>query len=229
MRRKHLKRTGSLKLVTQLPKGTPHPWQKPSQAERIPYPDTAKRNTKAHVRDIARKLAPDLEERNILPPHQGECRAGKSTLEHAVRFVFNVYKVTEEQQQQHQKRLLTVKVDLEDACIRAQFKILAQWLVSPLGCAGELRLLPLVGQTGYCHCFPWWDRLGTVTVSLGGTDWVLSLFPLVGQTGYCHCFPWWDRLGTVTVSLGGTDWVLSLFPLVGRSGPLFTFPLVNPF
>ena len=42
-------------------------------------------------RIVARKLAQDLERRNVLPQTQGGYRAGKSTWENAARFAYDVY------------------------------------------------------------------------------------------------------------------------------------------
>ena len=42
-------------------------------------------------RIVARKLAQDLERRNVLSPNQGGYRAGKNTWENAARFAYDVY------------------------------------------------------------------------------------------------------------------------------------------
>ena len=75
-------------------------------------------------RIVARKLAEDLETRNILPPNQGGYRAGKSTWENAARFAYDVYEGFQTKEQ-----TLAVAVDLEDAYNRVQFKLLMEILV----------------------------------------------------------------------------------------------------
>ena len=42
-------------------------------------------------RIVARKLAQNLERRNVLPPNQGGYRAGKNTWENTARFAYDVY------------------------------------------------------------------------------------------------------------------------------------------
>ena len=59
---------------------------------------------------VARKLAQDLERRNILPQNQGGYRAGKNTWENTARFAYNVY-----ERFQRKEQTLAVVVDLEDA------------------------------------------------------------------------------------------------------------------
>ena len=72
-------------------------------------------------RIVARKLAQDLERRNVLPPNQGGYRAGKTTWENAARFSYNVYEGF-----QRKEKTLVVAVDLEDAYSRVQFKLLME-------------------------------------------------------------------------------------------------------
>ena len=74
-------------------------------------------------RIVARKLAQDLERRNVLPPNQGGYRAGKSTWENAARFAYDVYEGF-----QRKEQTLAVAVDLEDAYNRVQFKLLMELL-----------------------------------------------------------------------------------------------------
>ena len=74
-------------------------------------------------RIVARKLAQDLERRNVLTPNQGGCRAGKSTWENAARFAYDVYEGF-----QRKEQTLAVAVDLEDAYNRVQFKLLMELL-----------------------------------------------------------------------------------------------------
>ena len=75
-------------------------------------------------RIVARKLARDLERRNVLPPNQGGYRAGKTTWENAARFAYDVYEGF-----QRKEQILAVAVDLEDAYNRVQFKLLIEILV----------------------------------------------------------------------------------------------------
>ena len=75
-------------------------------------------------RIVARKLAQDIERRNVLPPNQEGYRAGKTTLENATRFAYDVYEGF-----QRKERTLAVAVDLEDAYNRLQFKLLMELLV----------------------------------------------------------------------------------------------------
>ena len=75
-------------------------------------------------RIVARKLAQDLERRNILPPNQGGYRARKSTWENAARFAYDVYEGS-----QREEQTLAVAADLEDAYNRVQFKLLTELLV----------------------------------------------------------------------------------------------------
>ena len=74
-------------------------------------------------RIVARKLAQDLERRNVLPPNQGGYRAGKTTWENAARFAYDVYEGF-----QRKEQTLAVAVDLEDAYYRVQFKLLMELL-----------------------------------------------------------------------------------------------------
>ena len=74
-------------------------------------------------RIVARKLAQDLERRNVLPPNQGGYRAGKSTWENAARFAYDVYEGF-----QRKEQTLAVAIDLEDAYNRVQFKLLMELL-----------------------------------------------------------------------------------------------------
>ena len=75
-------------------------------------------------RILGRKLARDLERRNVLPANQGGYRAGKITWENTARFAYDVYKGF-----QRQKQTLAVAVDLEDAYNRVQFKLPMELLV----------------------------------------------------------------------------------------------------
>ena len=75
-------------------------------------------------RIVARKLAQDLERRNVLPPNQGGYRAGKTTWENAARFAYDVYEGF-----QRKEQTLAVAVDLEDAYNRVQFELLMELLV----------------------------------------------------------------------------------------------------
>ena len=72
---------------------------------------------------VARKLAQDLERRNILPPCQGGYRAGKTTWENAARFAYDVYGLKRKEQ------TMAVAIDLEDVYNRVQFKLLMELLV----------------------------------------------------------------------------------------------------
>ena len=74
-------------------------------------------------RIVARKLAQDLERRNVLPTNQGGYRAAKSTWENAARFAYDVYEGL-----QRKEQTLAVEVDLEDAYNRVQFKLLMELL-----------------------------------------------------------------------------------------------------
>ena len=75
-------------------------------------------------RIVARKLAQDLERRNVLPPNQGGYRVGKITWEYATRFANDVYEGF-----QRKEQTLALAVDLEDAYNRVQFKLLMELLV----------------------------------------------------------------------------------------------------
>ena len=59
---------------------------------------------------LARKLAQDLERRNVLPSNQGGYRAGKTTWENAARFAYDIHEGF-----QRKEQTLAVAVDLEDA------------------------------------------------------------------------------------------------------------------
>ena len=74
-------------------------------------------------RILARKLAHDLERRNVLPTNQGGYRAGKATWENAARFTYDVYEGF-----QRKEQTLAVAVDLEDVYNRVQFKLLMELL-----------------------------------------------------------------------------------------------------
>ena len=74
-------------------------------------------------RILARKLAQDLERRNVLPSNQGGYRAGKTTWENAARFAYDVHEGF-----QRKEQTLAVVVDLEDAYNRVQFKLLMELL-----------------------------------------------------------------------------------------------------
>ena len=86
------------------------------------------RNTTGKLMEwtVARKLAQDLERKNILPPspNQGGYRAGKNTRKNAARFAYDVYKGF-----QRKEQTLAVAVDLEDVCNRARFKLVVALLV----------------------------------------------------------------------------------------------------
>ena len=73
---------------------------------------------------IARKLARDLEERNVLPPNQGGFRQGKCTWENAAAFAYEVYEGF-----QRKEQTLAVAIDLEDAYNRVSFKLLIDLLL----------------------------------------------------------------------------------------------------
>ena len=75
-------------------------------------------------RTVARKLALDLERRNVLPPNQGGYQAGKTTWGNAVRFAYDVY-----ERFQRKEQTLAVAVDLKNAYNRVQFKLLMELLV----------------------------------------------------------------------------------------------------
>ena len=74
-------------------------------------------------RIVARKLAWDLERRNVLLPNQRGHRAGKATGENAARFEHDVYERFKRKEQ-----TLAVAVDLNDANDRVQFKLLMEHL-----------------------------------------------------------------------------------------------------
>ena len=68
-------------------------------------------------RIVARKLAQDLERRNVLPPNQGGYRAGKNTRE---------TQPDSHTMSTRKEQALAVAVDLEDAYNRVQFKLLME-------------------------------------------------------------------------------------------------------
>ena len=72
-------------------------------------------------RIVARKLAQDLQRRNVLPPNQGGYRAGDTTRENTARFAYDVCEGF-----QRKEKTLAVAVDLEYACNRVQFKLLME-------------------------------------------------------------------------------------------------------
>ena len=74
-------------------------------------------------RIVARKLAQDLERRNVLPSNQGGYRAGKTTWENTARFAYDVHEGF-----QRKEQTLAVAVDLEDEYNRVQFKLLMELL-----------------------------------------------------------------------------------------------------
>ena len=74
-------------------------------------------------RIVNRKIAGDLERRNVLVPNQGEFRAGKH-LGKRSQFAYDVYEGFQRKEQS-----LAVPVDLEDAYNRVQFKLLMKLLV----------------------------------------------------------------------------------------------------
>ena len=73
---------------------------------------------------VARKLAQDVERRNVLPPNQGGYRGGKNTWENSARFAFDVFEGF-----QRKELALTVAVDLTDEYNRVQFKLPMELLV----------------------------------------------------------------------------------------------------
>ena len=74
-------------------------------------------------RILARKLAQDLERRNVLPLNQGGYSAGKTAWENAARFAYDAHEGF-----QRKEQTLAVAVDLEDAYNRVQFKLLMELL-----------------------------------------------------------------------------------------------------
>ena len=69
---------------------------------------------------VARKLARDLEDREILPENKGGgFRPGKCSWENAAAFAYDVYEGF-----QRKEQAVAVAIDLEDACNRVQFKLL---------------------------------------------------------------------------------------------------------
>ena len=74
---------------------------------------------------IARKLARDLEDREILPENWGWgwgvgwVRPGKCSWKNAAAFAYDVYEGF-----QRKVQAVAVATDLEDACNRVQFKVL---------------------------------------------------------------------------------------------------------
>ena len=79
------------------------------------------RNTVGHLmeRIAARKLARDLEDREILPENRGGFRPEKCSWENAAAFAYDVYEGF-----QRKEQAVAVATDLEDACNRVQFKLL---------------------------------------------------------------------------------------------------------
>ena len=75
-------------------------------------------------RIVARKLARDFEDRNILPATQGDFRTGKCTWENAAAFPYDVYEGFHRKEQ-----TLAVAIDLEDAYNRVQFRLPMDLLV----------------------------------------------------------------------------------------------------
>ena len=73
---------------------------------------------------MARKLAQDLERRNVFPPNQGGYRAGRNTWENAARFAYDAYEGF-----QRKEQTLAAAFDLEDADNRVHFKLLMELLV----------------------------------------------------------------------------------------------------
>ena len=73
---------------------------------------------------MARKLAQDLERRNVLHPNQGRQRAEKTPGENAAKFAYDVFEGF-----QRKEQTLAVAADLEDAYNRVQFKLLMELLV----------------------------------------------------------------------------------------------------
>ena len=70
-------------------------------------------------RTVARKLARDLEDREILPENRGGFRPEKCSWENAAAFAYDVYEGF-----QRKEQAVAVAIDLEDACNRVQFKVL---------------------------------------------------------------------------------------------------------
>ena len=71
---------------------------------------------------VARKLARDLEDTEILPENRGwggGVRPGKCSWKIAAAFVYDVYEGV-----QRKEQAVAVATDLEDACNRVQFKLL---------------------------------------------------------------------------------------------------------
>ena len=78
-------------------------------------------------RIVARKLASDLEDREILPTNQGIrrlFRPGKWTWENGAAFACDVCKGF-----QRKKQTVTAVINLEDAYNRVQFKLLMNLLI----------------------------------------------------------------------------------------------------
>ena len=72
---------------------------------------------------VARKLAQDLERRNVLPPNQGGYK-GKASWENAARFANDVCEGF-----QRKEQTLAVADDLEDTYTKVKFKLLMELLV----------------------------------------------------------------------------------------------------
>ena len=97
-------------------------------------------------RILARKLAQDLERRNVLPSNQGGYRAGKTTWENAAKFAYDVHEGF-----QRKEQTLSVAFDLEDAYNRVQFKLLME-LLGQYGVSLTLtRWLAAALQEKGCH------------------------------------------------------------------------------
>ena len=76
-------------------------------------------------RTVARKLARDLERRDVLPSNHGGYRAGKNLPgENVARFAYDAY-----ERFQRKEQTLAVVVDLEDAYNRLQCKLRMELLV----------------------------------------------------------------------------------------------------
>ncbi|NQZ78185.1 MAG: endonuclease/exonuclease/phosphatase family protein, partial [Ekhidna sp.] len=76
-------------------------------------------------RVVAKKLARDLEFRQILPSNQGGYRSGKCTWENAAAFAYDVYEGF-----QRKEETLAVAIDLEDAYNKVQFTLLMELLLT---------------------------------------------------------------------------------------------------
>ena len=76
------------------------------------------------VRVVDKKLAQDLETRNVRSQNQGKYTTGKATRKNSARFVYDVSEGF-----QRTEQTLVVAVDLEDAYSKMQFKLLVEFLV----------------------------------------------------------------------------------------------------